>query len=877
MIKTSISVLFLFLIACQGNTPVTSPSDILIHRHPTLASVYVDSLDGKQFYTDFKSMIDSIANANVESLPQLIPYLSALQNRAIVDSSLVRKCAIQLGYKLNSASLIDDAIEVYQKAHQCYQQGKSKDLWYCENQLGILYNIKGDHERSLYYYVFADKELSRLIENQVEGYNNLQTQRERLQNNIAILEYWSSKYTSAQHRLRQNILTAHRHNNTIAKAYSLQLLIDIFFKKANLDSAHHYIALFEKAIQDVPDDKKNILTDQLEKAKGNYFAKEGDHQQSKSHLRKLLTSSPSQSRNRDHAKTFNQLSQVHLALMELDSAYSSVQQGFRCLLVEKDSILNKRQIYEENTIAELSETLLKIYKAKYNENRKPEMLDSAIMAGNAAIMVYDILRNKYLLENSKIQSIEDHRGVVNQLIDLTYQRYQSNKDSLTMHIVPLVKKSKNLLLINFEAERLALENKILSGDSKTATLTQKVRTLTASYFVAKDETSQREIELQIVQAKQDLLDYIDIGDLDQEAFQRPFAHVEYIITSEYVYAIDNFDKHHTRFHLIGTTDTLYSMLEPALALLSTRGDHQTLDLLLQKLYTFLLVPIGNLPSEFAVYPDGMLHLLPFSALVDQQRQYLVQNHTIWLGFDRLQPKSTDYDNLQILMPEYPADTLARDLGLIPLIFTEQEAAAVEKHWPGHVEQHKHPIDKTTLFTALQHGDALHYIGHTIEQDGNIYLALSNDASTLVSTQELTRSHLNCKLVVLSACATGKGELQLGEGINSLAKGFMNAGSDEVVYSLWNVNDQTTSAIMSAFYNQFATDNNATTALSHAQKSYLNNHDGDALHPYYWAAFSVSAGVTYPNNQPTIYWQLMLLMSLIALLTYIYLKSKHKTK
>jgi CHAT domain-containing protein len=93
--------------------------------------------------------------------------------------------------------------------------------------------------------------------------------------------------------------------------------------------------------------------------------------------------------------------------------------------------------------------------------------------------------------------------------------------------------------------------------------------------------------------------------------------------------------------------------------------------------------------------------------------------------------------------------------------------------------------------------------------------------------------LNAELVVLSACQTGLGENVQGEGLVGLTRGFMYAGAERVMVSLWNVNDEATAQLMGEFYRQMLQSNlTPAAALRQAQlKMWERNPD-----PRLWAAF-----------------------------------------
>jgi CHAT domain-containing protein len=91
------------------------------------------------------------------------------------------------------------------------------------------------------------------------------------------------------------------------------------------------------------------------------------------------------------------------------------------------------------------------------------------------------------------------------------------------------------------------------------------------------------------------------------------------------------------------------------------------------------------------------------------------------------------------------------------------------------------------------------------------------------------------LVVLSACDTGLGKDIVGEGLIGLVRGFMYAGTRRVVASLWEVDDEATSELMTRFYRgMFERRLSPPAALRAAQLDLLKNTKWKA--PFYWAAF-----------------------------------------
>jgi CHAT domain-containing protein len=102
--------------------------------------------------------------------------------------------------------------------------------------------------------------------------------------------------------------------------------------------------------------------------------------------------------------------------------------------------------------------------------------------------------------------------------------------------------------------------------------------------------------------------------------------------------------------------------------------------------------------------------------------------------------------------------------------------------------------------------------------------------------EISQMELNADLVVLSACETGYGKFQEGNGLTSLARSFMYAGVPALVVSLWQVNDAATANIMTTFYDELSKGKDKARALQIAKLDYLENAKGLGAHPAFWSPF-----------------------------------------
>jgi CHAT domain-containing protein len=94
-----------------------------------------------------------------------------------------------------------------------------------------------------------------------------------------------------------------------------------------------------------------------------------------------------------------------------------------------------------------------------------------------------------------------------------------------------------------------------------------------------------------------------------------------------------------------------------------------------------------------------------------------------------------------------------------------------------------------------------------------------------------------ELVILSACDSGTGEVQIGEGVMSLRRAFRIAGAQTVLASHWKVSDKATSQLMTDFIRRWQSGEPRAKAWREAQLSLL--HSDEFQNPYFWAAFTLT--------------------------------------
>lgn len=127
----------------------------------------------------------------------------------------------------------------------------------------------------------------------------------------------------------------------------------------------------------------------------------------------------------------------------------------------------------------------------------------------------------------------------------------------------------------------------------------------------------------------------------------------------------------------------------------------------------------------------------------------------------------------------------------------------------------------------------------------------NDDGVLTALEASGLNLWGTKLVVLSACETGVGEIRNGDGVHGLRRALVNAGAEAQIMSLWKVDDEATRDLMIDFYKRLVAGEGRSEALRQAQRGLLGR--ASHKHPYFWASFIPSGdwrGVTFdPVSAP----------------------------
>lgn len=315
--------------------------------------------------------------------------------------------------------------------------------------------------------------------------------------------------------------------------------------------------------------------------------------------------------------------------------------------------------------------------------------------------------------------------------------------------------------------------------------------------------------------------------------------------------------------------------------------------------------LGNSKMLF-FSPDGSFNLMPIAALVDENGHYLIEDyHITYLtsGRDLLKLKNEMPSQGKAIVIADPDYGLKSGKGIL-LVQTEndeikgrsrdftgqvgtfnrlekaaEEAKAITKLLNIPTEQYLTEKRATEEAVKALHGpQILHIATHGFflpdkkdessklnELTGNSTketqkqtenpllrsgLALTGanqlqsgkDDGILTALEASSLDLVGTKLVVLSACETGLGDVRTGEGVYGLRRAIVNAGAESQVLSLWQVDDVGTKELMLNYYRKLLDGEGRSEALRQAQLALIKSDKYN--HPYFWASF-IASGNTRP--------------------------------
>ena len=275
-------------------------------------------------------------------------------------------------------------------------------------------------------------------------------------------------------------------------------------------------------------------------------------------------------------------------------------------------------------------------------------------------------------------------------------------------------------------------------------------------------------------------------------------------------------------------------------------------------------------DQLYVSPDGVYHQINISTLLTPNGEYIIDKYTTHLigNPENLIEKTAEtrrITNAFLLgYPEYMTSDVAplpgtdKEVTAIGNLLTQQSIDVEIKKKADATEGSIKRVQNPDIFHVATHG---FFMEDASESSGDVFgvkidqvnqnpllksgLLLASiqqkgfsgfedaDNGILNAFEAVNLDLSSTRLVVLSACETGQGDIKSGEGVYGLQRAFKLAGADQLMMSLWKVDDNATQELMVSFYqNWIKNASNPVDAFRQAQLEVRANFPP----PYYWGAF-----------------------------------------
>lgn len=312
-----------------------------------------------------------------------------------------------------------------------------------------------------------------------------------------------------------------------------------------------------------------------------------------------------------------------------------------------------------------------------------------------------------------------------------------------------------------------------------------------------------------------------------------------------------------------------------------------------RLYDRLFLPfeekIPQSIEHLIIVPDGILYYLPFETLKFptengyQENKYLIEKFKISyvpscssllyllerktskfslpriLAVGSAISNETDSEKEIFSRPMSLIKNLYADQGfdLSPIPFSRIEVRNVVKFFPKvnrRLYLDNRASEAFVKTHSLEEYQVIHFACHGLLDEHFPFrsaLVLSREENSgedgFLQVREIYNLKMKAEMIVLSACQTGRGKLEYGEGVLGLPRIFFYTGAQSVLSSLWSIHDKSTSKFMNLFYEFLFQGYSKAQALRLTKLRMMKSRFS---HPHYWAAFVLNgdfATSIFPNK------------------------------
>ncbi|MDF9795014.1 CHAT domain-containing protein [Catalinimonas alkaloidigena] len=607
------------------------------------------------------------------------------------------------------------------------------------------------------------------------------------------------------------------------------------------------------------------------------------------------------------ADAYRLLGDVNMQLGEYDKALKYYQHSLACLTADYNiKLIEKLPPKEGIHLTPALITTLR-YKAlslrkRFGKTQNAEDLHLALSHLDFASAMVDSMRVLYLQDGSNRNPLQDHLPVYEDALSILYDLHRIDQDKKWVEAAfSMMEQSKALQLLsalreadarNFAAVPDAIlqqekqmmldlsyyENMTRRADSAQQEWRSKAFSIKQSYDSLIRKIAADYPEYHALKYKAEVM---SLSQVQEEMLRPDEAMLTYLQGDSNIYKI-TLTQESAKLEKIPNTHQLQDALDMVRSAITEKRSIDQFASPAHKVYSKLIMPSEALlqHKKLIIIPDGKLSYLPFEVLLKEKvvqgagyrtLPYLVREHQLNYQFSatlmqmqreqKMENKAVSYlafapefnqvtpllasaDKNPLQIEDTVRGTLAELRG------TVREVKAIGRWMEGNYYEGR-DADEATFKREASKYQVLHLATHAIVDDQypmNSRLLFTPSASTEedgnLYAWELYGLKLDAKMVVLSACNTGYGKIQRGEGVMSLGRAFAYAGCPSVVMSLWPAQDRATADLMEAFYEEIAGGHDKDVAMQNAKLRYLGEANELFAHPFYWAGFIVQG-----NTQP----------------------------
>ncbi len=252
-------------------------------------------------------------------------------------------------------------------------------------------------------------------------------------------------------------------------------------------------------------------------------------------------------------------------------------------------------------------------------------------------------------------------------------------------------------------------------------------------------------------------------------------------------------------------------------------------------HKLIIAPVVDLIEgpEIIIVPERSLYNIPFAALPDDRGKYLSETCSI-----RVVPSLTTLKLIQDIPADYHSQTGALIVGnpdvgkvrykgrlkyISRLPCAEREANMIGEKLGVEPLLGKQAT-KQAVIQVINSVSLIHFAAHGDAESGEIALApalrtpnsIPREEDYLLTMSDISKVQLRAKLVVLSCCHSGRGQIR-AEGVVGIARAFLGSGARSVLVALWALEDSATEQFMSRFYEHLVGGDSANESLHEAMK------------------------------------------------------------